>query len=93
MAKKKSAYTRFFGHRKTPHLLWALLVGLSLFFLAIELLFDRHSHFAHHGLMSIDGVFGFNSALGAFSCIVLILLAKVLGYFFKVDVTYYDDVD
>ena len=56
--------------------------GLSVL---LELFVHRHPHF------EADGIFGFYAILGFAACIIMILLAKALGVFLKVDESYYDD--
>jgi len=38
-----------------------------------------------------DGIFGFYPLFGFISCIVLIIIAKFLGYILKKDERYYDE--
>ena len=43
------------------------------------------------GYFGVDGWFGFGAAFGFLVCMVLILIAKVLGRFLKRDEHFYDD--
>jgi hypothetical protein len=58
-----------------------VLAGLVLMDLVID----------HHPRFGIDGVFAFAAWYGFASCVVLILLAKALGFFLKRPDTYYDE--
>ena len=43
------------------------------------------------GYFGVDGWFGFGAALGFFSCVAMVLVAKVLGFVLKRPEDYYDD--
>ncbi len=43
------------------------------------------------GHFGIDGSFGFNAWYGFATCVVMVLVAKVLGFLLKRPDTYYDD--
>lgn len=45
----------------------------------------------HHPHFGIDGVFGFGAWYGFGACVVLVLLAKMLGVILKRPDTYYDN--
>ncbi len=72
----------------TKRLLMALLligcavsVGLEFF------IKEKHPKFG------IDGTFGFFALLGFISCTIMIFLAKLLGFVFKVPTDFYGDED
>lgn len=44
----------------------------------------------HHSVFGADGTFGFGAWFGFISCVVLIVGAKLLGFFLKRPDTYYD---
>lgn len=75
----------WFDKQKNIRTLWVLLFLLCGLSIAAQLLIpDAPVHFA------VERYFGFFAVLGFVSCAVLILVAKVLGFFLKKDVTYYD---
>ena len=43
------------------------------------------------GYFGVDGVFGFGAAFGFFSCVAMVLVAKLLGLLLKRPEDYYDD--
>ncbi len=43
------------------------------------------------GYFGVDGWFGFGAAYGFFSCVAMVLVAKVLGFVLKRPEDYYDD--
>lgn len=64
--------------------LWA--IGLAVLFGLVMLDFAIHPH-AYFG---IDGSFGFNSWFGFFTCVAMVVIAKLLGIFLKRRDTYYE---
>ena len=71
--------------RSTISLLWmAFAVGLAIT-VAAEAITDRHAYSA------LDGMPGFNAWYGFGACVVMILLAKLLGVVLKRRDNYYDD--
>jgi hypothetical protein len=69
----------------TIHILWivfaAALAAVVLADLAVE----------HHPLLGVDGSFGFAAWYGFAACVVLVLLARMLGAVLKRPDAYYDD--
>lgn len=66
-------------------LLWrGFLVALALSVLA-QLFVDLHAQFA------IEGVFGFAAWYGFATCILMIVVAKLLGLWLKRPESYYDE--
>lgn len=76
-----------FDRPATRKLLWILLWGACGLSVLLELFVHRHPHF------EADAFFGFYAILGFVSCTAMILLAKALGIFLKVDEDYYDEDD
>ena len=76
-----------FDRPATRKLLWKLLWGACGLSVLLELFVHRHPHF------EADAFFGFYAILGFVSCTAMILLAKALGVFLKVDEDYYDEDD
>ena len=64
--------------------LWLLFIAVLAFTVIADLFIEHHPHFG------IDGTFGFGAWFGFASCIVLIVLAKLLGAVLKRRDTYYD---
>jgi hypothetical protein len=70
---------------RTIRQLWIVLSLL----LATTVLFDLAID--QHGIVGIDGTFGFAAWYGFLACAAMILAAKGLGYFLKRPDRYYDD--
>ena len=64
--------------------LWMLLYVICGLTVVPDFFTHRESHFG------FESFFGFYALLGFVSCAVLILVAKALGWFLKVDEDYYD---
>lgn len=74
----------FFDRPETIRKLWIMLYVLCGLTLVPDLFTHREAHFG------FDRFFGFYGLLGFVSCVVLILLAKLLGWVLKVKEDYYD---
>ncbi|WP_206211951.1 hypothetical protein [Wenzhouxiangella sp. XN24] len=44
-----------------------------------------------HGYFGVDGTFGFNAWFGFLACVVMVVVAKLLGYLVKRPESYYED--
>ncbi|MEM7429398.1 MAG: hypothetical protein AAF441_25230 [Pseudomonadota bacterium] len=67
----------------TIRLLWKILIAvLALTVLAQAFIYVK-------GYFTVDGWFGFGAAYGFLSCLIMVLVAKGLGYFLKRDDSYY----
>lgn len=64
--------------------LWFLFAIL----LAVTVLMDFA--ISHHPYFGLDGTFGFGAWFGFISCVVLIVVAKALGWALKRSDTFYD---
>ena len=64
--------------------LWLLFIAVLAVTVIADLFIEHHPHFG------IDGTFGFGAWFGFASCVVLIVLAKLLGAVLKRRDTYYD---
>ncbi len=58
----------------------------ALFLLVLASLFIHP-----HAMFGVDGTFGFHAWYGFFSCVAMVLFAKVLGLVLKRPDTFYDD--
>ena len=67
--------------------IWRILIGLSILFLFLESMVERHGYFAEH---SIDAFFGFYSLFGFLACFIGIIITKALSFLLNVEETYYD---
>jgi hypothetical protein len=83
MNKKKEF--DLFDRPKTRRVLWWLLWGTCAATVLMEFFAKPEPHFPHSGFIS------FNALFGLISCVVLILVAKVLGFVLKKPTDYYDD--
>lgn len=66
-----------------------LLIIISLIVLALTVIADFFYH--GHPKFVVDGWFGFYAWYGFLTCLVMVLVAKLLGYVLKRDDRYYDD--
>ena len=74
----------WFDRPKSRSLLWKILWGVCLLFLALEFTSGRKAYFG------IEKIPGFFALLGFVACAVSILVAKGLGYLLKVREDYYE---
>jgi hypothetical protein len=86
MADQKKEFD-WFDHPSSRKLLWWVLWIICGLTLVAELFLHRHAYF------SIDGWFGFYTALGFVGCALMILTAKGLGLLLKRKENYYGDTD
>lgn len=70
---------------ETIRLLWKVLFAL----LALLLFADLFIH--QHEVFGIEGSFGFFAWYGFFTCVAMVLVAKLLGVLLKRTDTYYED--
>ncbi len=66
-------------------LLWRVFAVVLVLSVAAQLLFKVKGYFG------IDGWFGFGAVFGFASCVLMVLVAKVLGAVLKRPEDYYDD--
>ena len=64
--------------------LWVVFVVILAATVLADLFVAHHPHFG------LDGTFGFGAWFGFVSCVVLVLIAKLLGAVLKRPDTYYD---
>lgn len=64
--------------------LWVAFIVSLAALVALDLVVRHHPHFG------IDGTFGFGAWFGFFSCVVLVMFARVLGSVLKRPDTTYD---
>jgi uncharacterized membrane-anchored protein YitT (DUF2179 family) len=65
---------------------WFLMYILLLLSLFAQFLVDNDNH--HFGIEALPL---FYAAFGFFSCVIIVLLSKLLGMFFKREENYYDN--
>jgi len=70
---------------RTIRLLWRVFIAILLVTVAVQFLSGSDGHFG------IDGWIGFGAVYGFLSCLIMVLVAKGLGYILKRDERYYDD--
>lgn len=66
-----------------------LLIVVGLIVLALTVIADFFYH--GHPKFVVDGSFGFYAWYGFLTCLVMVLVAKLLGFVLKRDDRYYDD--
>lgn len=69
----------------TIRLLWIVFLGVLAATVAAGAFVHGHTYFG------IDGTFGFYAWYGFFTCLLMVVGAKILGIFLKRKDTYYDD--
>jgi hypothetical protein len=68
----------------TIRLLWIGFILVLLITVLADFFIHQHAHF------SIESSFGFYAWYGFFTCVAMIVVAKILGIFLKRKDTYYD---
>jgi UPF0716 family protein affecting phage T7 exclusion len=66
-------------------MLWIVFISILIILLISDLFIHRHSYF------EIDGLFAFPSIFGFLSCILLVVISKIIGIFLKRSEDYYDN--
>ena len=69
--------------------LWAILVFILLLTLLPEFFIHHHYNFEDQGVL-VDASWGFYCWYAFISCVIMVVLAKLLGLFLKRDEDYYD---
>lgn len=69
----------------TVRKLWAIFIAVLVATVLAELFIEHESHFG------IDGTFAFHAWFGFLACVVLIVVAKLLGLALKRPDTYYGE--
>ncbi len=64
--------------------LWWLFAGILLLTIAAEFLVELHPHFGADGWTAFYAIFGF------LSCVVMVVVAKLIGYVLKRREDYYE---
>ena len=64
--------------------LWFLMFAILLFSIVIQLFFPVYGHF------KVEKSFGFAAWFGFITCILMIVIAKVLGFLIKRPDNYYE---
>lgn len=77
--------THWLVRPSTIRMLWIGSAIVLAMLVALDLHVDHHPHFG------LDGTFGFEAWFGFLSCVVLVLLAKVIGMVLKRPDDYYGD--
>lgn len=75
---------KWFYRKSSIKKLWTFLLILLLLLVMSEFLVKLHPHF------KVESIFGFHAAYGFISCVVIVLLSKVLGFLVKRKDDYYD---
>jgi hypothetical protein len=68
----------------TIRLLWVVFVAVLALLVVLDLVVEHHPHF------TLERTFAFGAWFGFASCVVLIVVARVLGAILKRPDTYYD---
>ena len=69
--------------------LWAILVFILLLTLLPEFFIHHHYNFENQGV-HVDGSWGFYTWYAFISCVIMVVLAKIIGLFLKRKEDYYD---
>lgn len=70
--------------------LWIILVVILLAVLLPDFFIHPHHNFEDQGVL-VDGSWGFYGWYGFISCVVMVVLAKLIGIFLKRKESFYDD--
>jgi len=70
---------------KTIRLIWTVFIIILAFTVIAQLVIPVKGYFG------VDNWFGFAALLGFFSCVAMVLVAKLLGMILKRGDTYYHD--
>ncbi|HPQ97659.1 MAG: hypothetical protein KDI44_05430 [Thiothrix sp.] len=65
-------------------------IGVLLLVLLPEFFVHHHAYFEAQGI-HIDASWGFHAWFGFLACVLLVLIARVLGFFLKRKDDYYDE--
>jgi hypothetical protein len=68
---------------KNIRLMWWIFLCVLAITVAVQALVEVHDHF------EVDGLFGFNAAYGFLTCVAMVIVAKVLGWWLKRPDDYY----
>lgn len=71
--------------RSTIHKLWIAFGIILTLTLVAQLFVHLHEYFV------VDGEFGFYAAFGFFSCVAMVVVAKLLGLILKQPADFYDE--
>ena len=71
--------------KSTIKLLWWVMIIILALTVLLQIPVSIHGHFG------IDELFGFNAWYGLGSCVLMVFLAKILGFFIKRKDTFYND--
>jgi sterol desaturase/sphingolipid hydroxylase (fatty acid hydroxylase superfamily) len=71
--------------KSTIKILWILMIIILVFTVLAQIPISIHGHFG------IDELLGFNALYGFLSCLAMVFIAKILGFFIKRKDTYYND--
>ena len=87
--RKRKKPTHWLENPANIKTLWRIFLGVLALTVVAELFVSLHPVFA------IEGLFGFHAAYGYITCVVMILVAKVLSLLIKRPDTYYaeDEAD
>lgn len=71
----------------TIRLLWLVFIAVLVVSVAVQWIFKVKGYFG------LDGWFGFGAVFGFLSCVAMVLVAKVLGWFLKRNEDYFVGAD
>ena len=77
--------THWLRQARTIKKLWVISYCVLIVSVALELFIDHKPHFG------IDGSFAFSAWFGFLSCLIMVLVAKFLGFILKRPDDYYRD--
>jgi hypothetical protein len=88
MTERKNAIVRrkhWLQRSENIRKLWWLFAGILALTVLAQFTVDVHGHFG------VDGLFGFSALYGFGTCVVMVVVAKILGWWLKRDDSYYPD--
>ena len=84
MSRQKISEEYRLARPQTIRMLWGAFAVLLCATVLADLFID------HHGKFGIDGTFGFYAWYGFLSCVLLVFVARALGFFLRRPSDYYD---
>ncbi|HPE58984.1 MAG: hypothetical protein KDI15_07880 [Thiothrix sp.] len=69
---------------------WKVWIGLLILAILPEFFVHHHAYFEDQGI-HVDAWWGFYAGFGFLACVVLVLMARLSGFFLKRKDDYYDE--
>ena len=90
MTQPKHTQTHWLYQSRNRIKLWGILILVLVLLIVPEFFIHHHHNFEEQGI-HVDASWGFYAWFAFLSCVVMVVLAKLLGIFLKRGEDYYDD--